>query len=173
MEVIVISGGIYWCTGENIVCTWEWHYANTTFTNTLWKRPGCLWIFIRRTAGAICDTPNIYEQSISVNARYYASIVAHYNFGIIHGIIVVNIVSSAWLYGGNNENGKWLKQKCRYTNTITWLSDQMISVIHAVNIIVYVPHLIRINKRRNTECICDAKLLGVVPVCADNLYQAC
>jgi hypothetical protein len=173
MEVILISGWIYWCTRENIGCTWAWHHENTKITNTLWKRPGCLCEFLWRTAGAIRDTPTVYKQSISVNATCYALTIGHIDFGIIHGIIVFNIVTFTSLYGRTNENGKWFKYRCRYTNTVTWLSDQMISALHAVNVIDYIAHLIRINKRRNTQCICDPKLLEVVPVFADNLYQAC
>jgi len=60
--------------------------------------PGFWWIFIQRTAGVIWDSPDVHEQSTSLNSKYDACIIVHYQFGIILAIIVFDIVFFALLH---------------------------------------------------------------------------
>jgi len=75
-----MSLGAHWSAGENFGCTWKCRRTNAGITNKLSEMPGFLWIFIRRTAAAICDTSDVHEQSTSLNSEYDAWIIVHYHF---------------------------------------------------------------------------------------------
>jgi len=60
--------------------------------------PGFLSISIQRSAGVIWDTPDVHEQSISLNGNYDVWIIVHYHFGIKLAIIFFNIVFFALLH---------------------------------------------------------------------------
>jgi len=65
------------------------------------------------------------------------------------------------------EKGKRFKYKPRYTETITQLTNRKISIKHAVNVIHFIPNLLRADKSRNTQCINGAKKLEVLLVFDD------
>jgi hypothetical protein len=60
----------------------------------------------------------------------------------------------------------------RYTDTVTGLNSQMISIKHGVDVIHYFYHLIRGNECRNTQFNNGAKKLEVLLVFADYSYLA-
>jgi hypothetical protein len=70
------------------------------------------------------------------------------------------------------ENGKKFKHKPRYTETITQLSDQKVSIKHGVDVIHSISHLIRTNICRYTQFINGAMMLEALLVFADNLFLA-
>jgi len=65
------------------------------------------------------------------------------------------------------EKGERFKHKPRYNETITQLSDRNISIIHVVNVIHSISHLIRANESRNTQFINGTKKLEALLVFAD------
>jgi len=65
------------------------------------------------------------------------------------------------------ETGERLKHKCRYTETITQLSDLKVSLKHGVDVIHSISHHIRANQSRNTQFINHAKKLEALPLFAD------
>jgi len=104
--------------------------------------PGCLGIFIWRTAGVIWDSLRVHEQSMSLNSRYNWSILVHYHFWVIVGNFFFNIVFIAALHYGMTDPGEGCKNKPRYTWTISGLSNWMISIKLGVNVIQCFSHLI-------------------------------
>jgi len=70
------------------------------------------------------------------------------------------------------EKGERCKHKCRYTKTITHLSDRKISIKPGVNVIHSISHLIRANESRNTQFINVAKKLEELLVFADYSFLA-
>jgi len=70
------------------------------------------------------------------------------------------------------ENGERFKPKCRYTETITQLSNQNITIKHGVDVTHYFSHLIRANASRNKIFINSAKKLEAFPVLTDYMLQA-
>jgi len=70
------------------------------------------------------------------------------------------------------ENSERFKHKRRKTETITKLSDRKISIKHVVNVILYISHLFRANKSRNTQFIKGAKKLEALLVFADYSFLA-
>jgi len=70
------------------------------------------------------------------------------------------------------EKGERFKHKPRYTETITELSVQKISIKHGVNVIHSISHLIRANESRNAQFINGAKKLEAVLVFADYSFLA-
>jgi len=170
MGVIGISLGTCCSTGENFRCIWECCETNVGIRSKLWEMPGCLWIFIQRTAGMIWDAPDVHKQSISLNGEYDAWIVVHYHLRIILAIIFFNIVFFASLHWGTKEREEWTKQQHMYTETIIWLSDRMLSIKHGVNVIHSISHLIRADESRHRQFIHSANKLEVLLVFADYLY---
>jgi len=70
------------------------------------------------------------------------------------------------------ETGERFKHKPRYTETITQLTYQKISIKHGVDVIHSISHLIRAKERRNTQCINGAKKLEALFVFVDYLFLA-
>jgi len=65
------------------------------------------------------------------------------------------------------EKGERLKYNPRYTETITQLSDQNISIKHGVDVIHSISHPIRANECRYAQFINGAKKLVALHVFAD------
>jgi len=97
-----------------------------------------------RTGGIIWNSPDVHKQSIFLNGEYDAWIIVHYQFWIILATIFFNTVFIALLHYGTKEKGQWFKPKRRYTETITWLNSQMISIKHGVDVIHYFSQFIRV-----------------------------
>jgi len=62
-----------------------------------------------------------------------------------------------------------LKHPLRYTEIITRLRSQLISINYGVDVIHYFSHLIRANKFRNTQFVHGAKKLEVLLLFAYHL----
>jgi hypothetical protein len=69
------------------------------------------------------------------------------------------------------ERGKGLDHKGRYTETITQLRNQKISIKHGVKVIHCTSHLIRANKSRSTQFINGAMKLEALLVFADYSFR--
>jgi len=173
MGVTVISSGIRPSAREIFECTWKRPWTKAGITSTLWEMTGFWWIFIQRTAHVIWESPEVHEQSISLNAEYDAWIIVHYHFWIILAIIFFNIVFFVSLHWGTKEKGEWFNRKCRYTKLITQPTRQMIAIKHGVNVIHCISNLVRAYESRNTQFIISPKKLEALGVFADYLYLAC
>ena len=169
--VIVISLETRQNAGENFGCTWEYCWTNAGITCKLWEIPGFLWIFIQITAVVIWDSLDVNKQSISLNGEYDAWIIVHYHFWIILAIIFFNIQFLASLHYGTQQHGKRFKYQRRYTETISGLSDQLISNKHGVNVIHSISHFIRSDESRNTKFIQRANQLEALLVFDDYSYR--
>jgi len=130
-------------------CTWNCRRNNAEITNNFWEMSRFVMGFIRRTVGVIWDSPEVHEQSISLNGEYDAWIIVHYQFWIILATIFFNTVFIASLHYCTKEKGKWFKHKRRHTETITGQNSQPISIKHGVGVIHYFSHLIWGNECRN------------------------
>jgi len=115
--------------------------------------------FILRDVGVIWNSLAVLEQSISLNGKYDAWNIVHYQFSIILAIICFNTVSFASLHYGTKEIGDSFRHKCRYAKIIPKLSDQMISIEHGVGVIHLLSHIIRVEESRNTQFIIGEKKL--------------
>jgi len=70
------------------------------------------------------------------------------------------------------EKGDRFKHKCRYTASVTQLSDRNIPIKQGIHVIHYFPHLIRANESRNTESINSVMKLEAILVYADYSFLA-
>jgi len=70
------------------------------------------------------------------------------------------------------ENGERFKHTPRYTETITQLSNQKISIKHGVDVIHSIFHLIRANECRKTQLINGVKKLEALLVFAEYSIRA-
>jgi hypothetical protein len=150
MGVIVISLGTGWIARKNFGCTWKCPQTNTEITNNLWELPRYVKKFIWRTAGIIQDSPDVEEQLISLNGEYDAWIIVHYQIWVTLATIFCNTVFIASLQCRMKEKGKWFKHKWWYTESITQLISQMISIRHGVDGSCYFTHLIQAKECRKS-----------------------
>jgi len=118
----------------------------------------------------IWHTLDVAEQSISLNSNYNGWITIHYHFWIILAIIFFNIQFFASQLEGNDEKRESLKHISRYTETITRLSDSMVSIAHTINVTQYFFNLIWADETRNRNFINGAKMLQAPLVFAGNSY---
>jgi hypothetical protein len=70
------------------------------------------------------------------------------------------------------ENGERFKYQCRYTKTITQLSNRKILIKHGLNVMHTISNLSTANKSRNISFINGAKKLEARFVFADHSFLA-
>jgi len=113
---------------------------------------------------------NVPKQLVSLNSAYDSWIIVHYHFWILLAIIFSNIVCCASLHAVTKEIREWFQHKHWFTERITQLRNQMISINNGVNVMHYFSHLIRSHESRNTHFLNNSTQLEALLVFADCLY---
>ena len=155
-------------TRENIESTSECSSSDWGIRNNLWEMPQIWWIFVGRTGGIFWNSPAVHEYWITAQHKYNGSIVAHCYFYsiLILAAIFFNNQCFTSLLSGTIEKDYWFKGTSWDTETITWLSNQIISIELCVYVVDFISHLMksqsnqqhRIHQQRkdagSPPCIC-------------------
>jgi len=171
MWVIVISLGTHLSTGENIGCTSECHQSNAAIRNILPKMPECWWIFMRRTAGYLylsgCTQVIDFPQPWTWFKDYWLLSLLNHSSYYFYQHWIMHLTTFR-----NQRKWQVNKQQCRYTKTITGVSNQMISLDYGVNVIHYFSHLVWADECRNTWFINGTRKVQALLVFPNYSYLA-